>query len=100
MPKHGLRWISYYWFVLHFSYSTKCITGGYFLSLFLITLGILIFIRVKRPDDTWYNGRAVAESKVLAMDDESRNENCQNEIVSRDFIGDLKAILDHKSLLC
>ncbi|MEO1352240.1 MAG: DUF4231 domain-containing protein [Cyanobacteria bacterium J06635_15] len=30
--------------------------------LFLVTLAILIGLRVKRPDDIWYNGRAVAES--------------------------------------
>lgn len=30
--------------------------------LFLITLTILVGLRIKRPDDIWYNGRAVAES--------------------------------------
>lgn len=30
--------------------------------LFIVTLAILVGLRVKRPDDIWYNGRAVAES--------------------------------------
>ncbi|MEO0769998.1 MAG: DUF4231 domain-containing protein [Cyanobacteria bacterium J06649_4] len=30
--------------------------------LFMVTLVILVGLRVKRPDDIWYNGRAVAES--------------------------------------
>ncbi len=31
-------------------------------SLFLITLGILVWLKMKKPEDIWYNGRAVAES--------------------------------------
>jgi hypothetical protein len=67
-------------------------------SLFLITLAILVFIRVKRPDDVWYNGRAVAESvKTRAWRWMMRAEpyqDCENiEIVSKQFINDLKAIL-------
>ena len=30
--------------------------------LFIVTLAILFGLRIKRPDDIWYNGRAVAES--------------------------------------
>jgi predicted Na+-dependent transporter len=30
--------------------------------LFLVTLFIVIWLKVSRPDDIWYNGRAVAES--------------------------------------
>lgn len=73
-------------------------------SLFLITLGILIFIRVKRPDDIWYNGRAVAESvKTMSwrwMMRAEPYEDCDNiELVSKQFINDLKAILrQNKSL--
>ena len=68
-------------------------------ALFLITLGILIALRVKRPDDLWYNGRAVAESvKTRAWRWCMRAEpyeDCNNlEIVSRQFISDLKAILE------
>lgn len=73
-------------------------------SLFLVTLGILIFIRVKRPDDIWYNGRAVAESvKTISwrwMMRAEPYEDCENiEIVSKSFISDLKAILDQNRSL-
>lgn len=73
-------------------------------SLFLITLGILIFIRVKRPDDVWYNGRAVAESvKTIAwrwmMRAEPYEDNENIEIVSRTFLNDLKTILDQNKSL-
>lgn len=66
--------------------------------LFLVTLGILIFLRVKRPDDLWYNGRAVAESvKTRAwrwcMRAEPYGDVENNEIVSKEFINDLKSIL-------
>ena len=74
---------------------------GAFLScvLFLVTLGILIFLRVKRPDDTWYNGRAVAESVKTRswrwmMRAEPYQDTSNKEIVSRQFISDLKSILD------
>lgn len=66
--------------------------------LFLGTLGILVFLRVKRPDDQWYNGRAVAESVktrswrwCMRAPPYSDVEN--NDIVAREFINDLKAIL-------
>lgn len=79
--------------------------GAFFsLILFSVTLGILIFIRVKRPDDTWYNGRAVAESvKTISwrwmMRAEPYNNAERIEDVSRDFIEDLKNILfQNKSL--
>lgn len=72
--------------------------------LFLITLSILIFLRVRRPDDQWYNGRAVAESvKTRAWRWCMRAEpyrdvdNC--EIVSKEFISDLKAILKQNQSL-
>lgn len=73
-------------------------------SLFLITLGILIFIRIRKPEDTWYNGRAVAESvKTRAwrwmMKAEPYESNESIEIVSKQFIGDLKAILDQNKSL-
>lgn len=73
-------------------------------SLFLVTLGILIFIRVKRPDDIWYNGRAVAESvKTISwrwmMRAEPYEDSEKIEIVSKQFINDLKAILDQNKSL-
>lgn len=73
-------------------------------ALFLMTLGILIFLRVKRPDDLWYNGRAVAESvKTRAwrwvMRAEPYEDTAQIEIVSRQFISDLKAILNQNRTL-
>ena len=67
-------------------------------AFFLITLGILIFLRVKRPDDLWYNGRAVAESVKTrswrwTMRAEPYEDTNNIEIVSKLFINDLKAIL-------
>lgn len=73
-------------------------------ALFLITLGILIFLRVKRPDDTWYNGRAVAESVKTRtwrwMMRAEPYEDCPSlERISREFVGDLKAILEQNHSL-
>ncbi|MGC8775543.1 MAG: DUF4231 domain-containing protein [Chlorobaculum sp.] len=73
-------------------------------SLFLLTLGILIFIRVRRPDDIWYNGRAVAESvKTISwrwMMRAEPYEDCENyEVVSTSFIRDLKTILNQNKSL-
>jgi len=73
-------------------------------ALFLITLGILIALRVKRPDDLWYNGRAVAESvKTRAwrwvMRAEPYEDTDNIEIVSKQFINDLKAILTQNQSL-
>ncbi len=72
--------------------------------LFLITLGILIALRIKRPDDIWYNGRAVAESvKTRSWRWVMRAEPYENidnlEIVSKQFISDLKAILNQNRSL-
>ncbi|MDA8135433.1 MAG: DUF4231 domain-containing protein [Desulfobacteraceae bacterium] len=67
-------------------------------ALFLITLGILVWLKVKKPEDIWYNGRAVAESvktrtwrwimKAEPYDKVVRDEQAQKELLS-----DLKAIL-------
>ena len=67
-------------------------------ALFLITLGILIALRVKRPDDLWYNGRAVAESVKTrswrwVMRAEPYEDTDNTEIDSKQFINDLRAIL-------
>lgn len=73
-------------------------------ALFLVTLGILVFIRIKKPDDTWYNGRAVAESvKTRAwrwmMRAEPYQDNEDIQVVSKEFINDLKIILDQNRSL-
>jgi len=73
-------------------------------GLFLITLGILIYLRVNRPDDIWYNGRAVAESVKTrtwrwAMRAEPYEDTDNIERVSKQFINDLKAILDQNRSL-
>lgn len=72
--------------------------------LFLVTLGILIFLRAKRPDDTWYHGRAVAESVKTRtwrwMMKSEPYSDCDNvEIVSKQFVSDLKTILDQNQSL-
>lgn len=103
----GLRWYLLLLICAAFvSYYSPHNTMGALLSasLFLITLGILIYLRVKRPDDVWYNGRAVAESVktrtwrwIMRADPYGDCENV--EIVSKQFINDLKAILgQNKSL--
>lgn len=103
----GLKWYLLLLIIAAFvSYARPIDTIGALLSasLFLITLGILIFIRVKRPDDIWYNGRAVAESVKTRswrwMMRAEPYEYCDNiEVVSNQFINDLKAILgQNKSL--
>lgn len=73
-------------------------------ALFLITLGILIALRVKRPDEIWYNGRAVSESVKTrswrwVMRAEPYEETSNIEIVSKQFINDLKAILSQNRSL-
>lgn len=67
-------------------------------SLFLVTLGILVVLRINRPDDLWYNGRAVAESvKTRAWRWCMRCEPYQDrdtvDLVSKQFINDQKTIL-------
>ena len=73
-------------------------------GLFLVTLGILIALRVKRPDDLWYNGRAVAESVKTrswrwVMKAEPYEDTTNIEIVSRQFISDMKTILSQNRSL-
>lgn len=83
------------------SYSSAASKLGTLASavLFLITLGILIGLRVKQPDDTWYNGRAVAESvKTRTWRWMMRAEpylNAKNlEVAKKEFVADLKQILN------
>jgi hypothetical protein len=71
---------------------------------FLVTLSIMIWLRVSKPDDIWYNGRAVAESvKTRAwrwMLRAEPYEDCEDvEIMRRKFIGDLKSILQQNQSL-
>jgi len=73
-------------------------------GLFLITLGILIFLKMSRPDDIWYNGRAVAESVKTrswrwAMRAKPYEDTENFEIVSKQFINDLKSILSQNKSL-
>ena len=70
--------------------------------LFLITLLILVALRVARPDETWYNGRAVAESvKTRAwrwsMRAEPYEQKPNQDEVIEQFIDDLKDILDQNA---
>lgn len=65
---------------------------------FLVTLFIMIWQRVSKPDDTWYNGRAVAESvKTRSWRWMMRAEpyiDCENiETMRKHFVNDLRTIL-------
>ncbi len=82
-----------------FQWPTNLVGAFVSVCLFLITLSLLVAMRVWRPDDIWYNGRAVAESVktrtwrwMTRADPYEDNENVG--IVSKTFITDLKAILD------
>jgi len=73
-------------------------------GLFLVTLGILVFLKINRPDDIWYNGRAVAESVKTrswrwVMRARPYEDNVDYQIVSRQFISDLKDILSQNRSL-
>ena len=79
---------------------TKIISALFFLG----SLGIMIWLRVSKPDDIWYNGRAVAESvKTRAwrwMLRAEPYEDCNDrEIVRKKFIRDLKTILEQNQNL-
>ncbi len=72
------------------------------LILFFVTLIILGWIRVRRPDDLWYNWRAVAESvKTRAWRWMIRAEPYENakslDKSSKDFIADLRTILEQNN---
>jgi hypothetical protein len=73
-------------------------------SLFLITLGILIWLNVQKPEDTWYNGRAVAESIKTrswrwVMKAEPYDHEAPEEQIRKEFLSDLKSILDQNRSL-
>ena len=66
--------------------------------LFIITLSIIIWQKVKRSDDIWYNGRAVAESvKTRSWRWMMRTEpymDCENEETMRkSFVNDLNTFV-------
>jgi hypothetical protein len=69
--------------------------------LFLATLGILIYLKTCRPDDIWYNGRAVAEStktlswKWMMRADPFHEENNVDGL----FLSDLKKVLEQNRSL-
>ena len=73
-------------------------------SLFLITLGILIWLNVQKLEDTWYNGRAVAESVKTrswrwVMKAEPYDHEAPEEQIRKEFLSDLKSILDQNRAL-
>jgi lysylphosphatidylglycerol synthetase-like protein (DUF2156 family) len=71
--------------------------------IFLATLSITIWTKIDKPDDIWYNGRAVAESvktrtwRWIMKADPYSNDN--EEINRRLFIQDLKTILEQNKNL-
>ncbi len=71
--------------------------------LFLATLSIMIWLKVSKPDDIWYNGRAVAESvKTRSWRWMMRADPYELEddiIVRRHFINNLKTILTQNESL-
>ncbi|MEJ1419174.1 MAG: DUF4231 domain-containing protein [Candidatus Sedimenticola sp. (ex Thyasira tokunagai)] len=73
-------------------------------ALFLITLGILVWLKVQKPEDIWYNGRAVAESVktrtwrwVMRADPYERD--IPEDQSQRELLADLKSILDQNRSL-
>ena len=73
-------------------------------ALFLITLGILVWLKVQKPEDIWYNGRAVAESVKTRtwrwlMKSEPYDKAISEEQAQRELLSDLKAILDQNRSL-
>ncbi|MFH4621423.1 DUF4231 domain-containing protein [Vibrio furnissii] len=90
--------------LVSFSYPENVYAAIASVSLFLITLGILIWLKVQKPEDTWYNGRAVAESvKTRAwrwmMKAEPYESDGPNQQVQKEFLNDLKAILNQNRAL-
>ncbi|MDN2660389.1 DUF4231 domain-containing protein [Neptunomonas sp. CHC150] len=69
--------------------------------LFLVTLGILIYLKTNKPDDIWYNGRAVAESvKTLSWKWMMKAEPFHKDnSAEADFIADLKSVLKQNQSL-
>jgi hypothetical protein len=90
--------------LVSFSYPADVYAAIASASLFLITLGILIWLKVQKPEDTWYNGRAVAESVKTRtwrwmMKAEPYESDGPNQQVQKEFLNDLKAILNQNRSL-
>jgi len=73
-------------------------------ALFLFTLGILVWLKVKKPEDVWYNGRAVAESVKTRtwrwiMNAEPYENETSEEQAQKELLSDLKAILSQNRSL-
>lgn len=73
-------------------------------ALFLITLGILLFLKLKKLEEIWYNGRAVAESVKTRtwrwiMKSEPYHEDVTKDQAQRKLLFDLKAILNQNRSL-
>ena len=67
-------------------------------SLFLVTSGILIWLQVQKPEDIWYNGRAVAELVKTRtwrwiMKAEPYDKDVSEDQAKIEFLNDLNAIL-------
>jgi hypothetical protein len=72
--------------------------------LFLLPLGIMIWLSIRKPEQIWFNGRAVAESvKTRAWRWMMRAEpykDCGDEVIAvKKFISDLKQILEQNRSL-
>ena len=68
------------------------------LVIFLVTICILIYLKISKPDDLWYNGRAVAESIKTrswrwCMRASPYENNIDLNIIMNQFIADQKNIL-------
>jgi hypothetical protein len=90
--------------LISFYYPTDLVGALASVSLFLITLGILICLKVQKPEDTWYNGRAVAESVKTrtwrwVMKAEPYDNDVPDEQSRKEFLLDLKSILDQNRSL-
>lgn len=73
-------------------------------SLFLVSLGILIWLKVQKPEDIWYNGRAVAESVKTRtwrwiMKAEPYDKDVSEDQAKKEFLNDLKSILNQNRSL-
>ncbi len=72
--------------------------------LFLVSIGITIWLNVIKPENIWYNGMAVAESVKTRswrwmMRAEPYDGPEKVEVVSREFITDLKKMLEQNRSL-
>lgn len=90
--------------LLSFGYPSNAYAAIGAAFIFLFTLGILIWLKVQKPEDIWYNGRAVAESVKTRtwrwiMRAEPFDQNMSEEQAKKEFLSDLKSILDQNRSL-